>query len=240
MGRKVHPYGFRLKVIRDWKSRWYAEGRVYVALLEEDRKIRKLVYTEMRKRSRDGQSGISRVEIERFPPNQLSVIIWTARPGVVIGRKGENVKALRQEIETLSGGKRVHVDVQEIENPDVDAKLLAENIVSQLERRIYHNRAMKRVVRQAMRGGALGIKVMCKGRLSGSEMARRDWLREGRVPLQTLRADIDYAQEEALTTYGRIGVKVWVYRGEVLPGQTSAVVKAPPRERRQGPRNRRR
>ncbi len=240
MGRKVHPYGFRLKVIRDWKSRWYAEGRVYVALLEEDRKIRKLVYTEMSKRSRDGQSGISRVEIERFPPNQLSVIIWTARPGVVIGRKGENVKAVRQEVEALSGGKRVHVDVQEIENPDVDAKLLAENIVSQLERRIYHNRAMKRVVRQAMRGGALGIKVMCKGRLSGSEMARRDWLREGRVPLQTLRADIDYAQEEALTTYGRIGVKVWVYRGEVLPGQTSAVVKAPPRERRQGPRNRRR
>jgi small subunit ribosomal protein S3 len=222
LGRKVHPYGFRLKVIRDWKSRWFAEGREYSDLLQEDHAIRDLVYAAMRSRSRDGQSGISRVEIERFPPNQLSVIIWTARPGVVIGRKGENVKNLRQSIEKLSGGKRVHVDVQEVEQPDLDAKLVAENIVAQLEKRIYHNRAMKRAVRQAMRAGAEGIKVACKGRLAGSEMARREWVREGRVPLQTLRADIDYAQEEALTTYGRIGVKVWIYKGEILPQKSAS------------------
>ena len=228
MGRKVHPYGFRLKVIRDWQSRWFAEGHDYVALLQEDREIRKLVVAEMRGRSRDGQSGISRVEIERFPPNQVSVIIWTARPGVVIGRKGENVKALRRQIEELTGGKRVHVDVQEVEQPELDAKLVAENIVAQLERRIYHSRAMKRAVRQAMRAGAQGIKVMCKGRLSGSEMARRDWMREGRVPLQTLRADIDYAQEEARTTYGRIGVKVWIYKGDVLPAKSTSMEEATP------------
>ncbi len=222
MGRKVHPYGFRLKIIRDWKSRWFAEGREYAELLQEDRAIRDLVYREVRSHSRDGQSGVSRVEIERFPPNQVSVIIWTARPGVVIGRKGDNVKALRQHIEQLTGGKRVHVDVQEVERPELDAKLVAENIVAQLERRIYHSRAMKRAVRQAMRAGAQGIKVMCSGRLAGAEMARREWMREGRVPLQTLRADIDYAQEEALTTYGRIGVKVWIYKGEVLPKKRSA------------------
>jgi len=222
LGRKVHPYGFRLKVIRDWKSRWFAEGREYAELLKEDRTIRELVYQIMRERSRDGQSGVSRVEIERFPPNQMSVIIWTSRPGVVIGRKGENVKALRKSIEDASGGKRVHVDVQEIEQPDLDAKLVAENIVAQLEKRIYHNRAMKRAIRQAIRAGAEGIKVMCAGRLAGAEMARREWLREGQVPLQTLRADIDYAQEEALTTYGRIGVKVWIYKGEVLPKKATS------------------
>lgn len=217
MGRKVHPYGFRLKIIRDWKSRWFANGREYADLLVEDQAIRDLVQREMRSRSRDGQSGVSRVEIERFPPNAVSVIIWTARPGVVIGRKGENVKALRQTIEELTGGKRVHVDVQEVEQPDTDAQLVAENIVSQLEKRVYHSRAMKRAVRQAMRAGAQGVKIMCAGRLAGAEMARVTWMREGRVPLQTLRAEIDYAQEQALTTYGRIGVKVWIYKGEVLP-----------------------
>jgi len=226
LGRKVHPYGFRLKVIRDWKSRWFAEGREYADLLSEDMAVRDLVTDQMRERSRDGQSGISRIEIERFPPNQLSVIIWSARPGVVIGRKGENVKALRHDIEVLTGGKRVHIDVQEVKRPDLDAKLVAENIVSQLEKRIYHNRAMKRALRQAMRAGAEGIKVMCKGRLAGSEMARVTWMREGRVPLQTLRADIDYAQEEAATSYGRIGVKVWIYKGEVLPGQSSSMEEA--------------
>ena len=223
MGRKVHPYGFRLKVIRDWKSRWFAEGREYSTLLEEDRKIRDFIFKEMRSRSRDGQSGVSHVDIERFPPNQVSVIIWTARPGVVIGRKGENVKVLRQRVEELSGGKRVHVDVQEVEQPDMDARLVAENIVAQLEKRIYHSRAMKRAVRQALRAGAEGVRVMCSGRLAGAEMARREWMREGRVPLQTLRADIDYAQEEALTTYGRIGVKVWIYKGEILPKKSASV-----------------
>jgi len=226
LGRKVHPYGFRLKVIRDWRSRWFAEGREYADLLKEDQAVRELSVSRMRKLSRDGQSGISRIEIERFPPNQLSVIIWTSRPGVVIGRKGENVKALRQAIEVLTGGKRVHIDVQEIEQPDMDAKLVAENIVAQLEKRIYHSRAMKRALRNTMRAGAQGIKVMCKGRLSGSEMARVTWMREGRVPLQTLRADIDYAQEEATTSYGRIGVKVWIYKGEILPGQSASTEEA--------------
>ncbi len=235
MGRKVHPYGFRLKIIRDWKSRWYAEGRSYAGLLKEDWQIRQLVEKEMRTRSKDGQSSVSRVEIERFPPNQVSVIIRTARPGVVIGRKGENVKILRQNLEELTGGKRVHVDVQEVEMPDLDARLVAENIVAQLERRIYHSRAMKRAVRQAMRAGAQGVKVVCSGRLSGSEMARRETMREGRVPLQTLRADIDYAKDEALTTYGRIGVKVWIYMGEILPKRAATSGEEAPREK-QNPR----
>jgi small subunit ribosomal protein S3 len=223
LGRKVHPYGFRLKVIRDWKSRWFAEGREYVELLHEDGAIRELIFDEMQQRSRDGQTGISRVEIERFPPNQVSVIVWTARPGVVIGRKGENVKGMRRKLEKMTDGKRVHIDVQEVERPELDAKLVAENIVAQLERRIYHSRAMKRAIRQAMRAGAQGIKVMCSGRLSGSEMARREWSRDGRVPLQTLRADIDYAQEEALTTYGRIGVKVWIYKGEIMSNELTSM-----------------
>ena len=209
MGRKVHPYGFRLKVIRDWQARWYAEGQEYADLLHEDLQIRNLIEERL------VNAGISRVEIERFP-NQVQVIIWTARPGIVIGRKGASVKALRRELEELTG-KKVHVDVQEVEQPELDARLVAQNIVAQLERRISHGRAMKRAIQQAMRAGAQGIKVMCKGRIGGAEMARAVWMREGRVPLQTLRADIDYAQEEAHTTYGRIGVKVWIYKGEVLP-----------------------
>jgi small subunit ribosomal protein S3 len=209
LGRKVHPYGFRLGVIRDWKARWYAEGGDYANLLHEDLRIRRLI------QGAAGRAGISNVEIERFP-NQVSVTIWTARPGIVIGRKGSAVKMLRKELEEMTG-KRVSVDVQEVAQPELDAQLVSENVVSQLERRISHNRAMKRVVQSAMRAGAQGIKVMCKGRLHGAEMARRAWQREGRVPLQTLRADIDYAQEEAHTTYGRIGVKVWIYKGEILP-----------------------
>jgi small subunit ribosomal protein S3 len=223
LGRKVHPYGFRLKVVRDWKSRWFAKGQEYADLLDEDQKIRALIYRELTGRSRDGQSGISRIEIERFPPNQVSVIIWTSRPGVVIGRKGDSVKALRRDVEELTGGKRVHIDVQEVEQPDLDANLVAENIVAQLEKRIYHSRAMKRAVRQAMRAGAEGIRVMCSGRLAGSEMARVTWMREGRVPLQTLRADIDFGMQEANTSYGTIGVKVWIYKGEILPQRSAAV-----------------
>jgi small subunit ribosomal protein S3 len=196
-------------VIRDWKARWYAEGDDYADLLHEDLKIRDYIYGNV------DRAGISRVEIERFP-NQVSVTVWTARPGIVIGRKGAAVKMLRKGLEDMTQ-KRVSVDVQEIDQPELDAKLVAENVVSQLERRISHSRAMKRAVQGAMRAGAQGVKIMCKGRLHGAEMARMAWQREGRVPLQTLRADIDYAQEEAHTTYGRIGVKVWVYKGEVLP-----------------------
>jgi len=209
LGRKVHPYGFRLGVIRDWKARWYAEGDDYADLLHEDLEIRRLI------RDSVGHAGISNIEIERFP-NQVSVAIWTGRPGIVIGRKGSAVKALRKELEEVTS-KRVSVDVHEIEQPELDAKLVAENVVNQLERRISHGRAMKRAVQAAMRAGAQGIKVMCKGRLYGAEMSRQAWQREGRVPLHTLRADIDYAQEEAHTTYGRLGVKVWIYKGEILP-----------------------
>jgi small subunit ribosomal protein S3 len=209
LGRKIHPYGFRLKGIRDWKARWYAEGSKYAELLKEDLAVREHIDSQL------AQAGISSVEIERFP-NQVQVTIWTARPGIVIGRKGASVKMLRRDLEELTG-KRVHVEVQEVERPELDAKLVALNVVSQLERRISHGRAMKRAIQQSMRAGAEGVKVICKGRLGGAEMARAVWMRDGRVPLQTLRADIDYAQEEARTTFGRIGVKVWIYKGEVLP-----------------------
>ena len=214
MGRKVHPYGFRLKVIRDWKARWYAEGAEYADLLGEDLKIRRLIRGKLRR------AGISDIEIERFP-NQVSITVHTAKPGIVIGRRGATVKELRKDLEVLTG-KRIRLEVQEVERPETDAYLVAENVAQQLERRISHGRAMRRAAQQAMRFGAEGIKVLCSGRLSGAEMARREWMREGRVPLQTLRADVDFAQTEALTTYGRIGVKVWIYKGEVLPTAETA------------------
>jgi small subunit ribosomal protein S3 len=212
MGRKVHPTGFRLKVIRDWNARWYADGKRYGDLLHEDITIRDMIDRM------HSNAGISRVEIERYP-NQVLITLHTARPGIVIGRKGSAVKELRQELEKLTGGKKVKIEVEEIPAPDLDAKLVAENVANQLQRRISHNRAMNRAVGQAMRQGAQGIKIMCSGRLSGAEMARREWKQEGRVPLQTLRADIDYGTAEALTTFGRIGVKVWIYKGEVLTGE---------------------
>lgn len=208
MGRKVHPVGYRLKINKDWEGRWYAEGEKYTKQLHEDFTIRKMILGSNEKAS------VSKVDIERFP-NLVHVTIHTAKPGIVIGRKGAQVKVLRQDLEKLCGTK-VKVDVNEITTPDTDAKLVADNIAGQLERRISHARAMKRAVSQAMRGGAKGIKIMAAGRLNGSEMARREWQREGRVPLQTLRANIDFAKSEALTTYGRIGVKVWIYRGDVL------------------------
>ncbi|HLV43645.1 MAG TPA: 30S ribosomal protein S3 [Aggregatilineales bacterium] len=208
MGRKVHPTGIRLKIIKDWNARWYAEGRRYGELLHEDLAIRDLIARE------HDNAGISGIEIERFP-NQVQVTLHTARPGIVIGRKGAAVKELRQKLEELTG-KSVRVEVEEIEQPDTDATLVAENVAGQLERRISHSRAMKRAASQAMRQGAEGIRIMVAGRLGGSEMSRSEWVREGRVPLQTLRADIDYGTAEADTTFGKIGVKVWVYKGEVL------------------------
>jgi small subunit ribosomal protein S3 len=214
LGRKVHPYGFRLKVIRDWKARWYAEGEEYADLLGEDVEIRQLIRRNLKR------AGVSNIEIERFP-NQVSITVHTAKPGIVIGRRGATVKELRRVLEDLTG-KRIRLDVQEVERPETDAYLVAENVVQQLERRISHGRAMRRAAQQAMRFGAEGVKILCSGRLAGAEMARREWIREGRVPLQTLRADIDYAQAEALTTYGRIGVKVWIYKGEVLPRTSEA------------------
>lgn len=208
MGRKVHPTGMRLKIIKDWNARWYAEGRRYGELLHEDLAIRNLIEEQ------HDNAGISNIQIERFP-NQVQVTLHTARPGIVIGRKGSAVKELRQKLEDLTG-KNVRVEVEEVEQPDMDARLVAENVAGQLERRISHSRAMKRAASQAMRQGAEGIKIMVAGRLGGSEMSRSEWVREGRVPLQTLRADIDYGTAEADTTFGKIGVKVWIYKGEIL------------------------
>lgn len=217
MGRKVHPIGFRLGYIKDWESRWFAEGKQYADLLTEDVKIRSLVHKQL------GRAGISRIEIQRFP-KQIAVTIVTARPGIVIGRKGSNVNALKGQLESLTDvtGKNLRLDVIEVERPELDAHLVSESIAEQLERRVSQKRAMRQAVTRAMRAGAKGVKIVCSGRLAGSEMARREWMREGRVPLQTLRADIDYAVSEALTTFGRIGVKVWIYRGEVLPEAAEA------------------
>ncbi len=211
MGRKVHPYSFRLGFIKDWKARWYAEKQEYADLLHEDLQIRRMIRNDL------GHAGISTIEIERFPrARHVSIKIWTAKPGIVIGRKGANVNALRQSLEQLTG-KKVHVDVEEVERPELDAYLVAEGIAQQIERRISYRRAMKQAVQRAMRFGAEGAMVTCSGRLHGAEMARSESTREGRVPRHTLRADIDYAHAEALTTYGRVGVKVWIYKGEVLP-----------------------
>ena len=209
MGRKVHPVGFRLGIIKDWGARWYAPQGKYADQLQQDFTLRRLIAAEA------PRSGIARVDVDRFPSNVV-VTIWTAKPGIVIGRKGAQVKVLRQKLEELTG-TRVKVEVEELTQPDLEAQLVAENIADQIERRISHSRAIKRAIGQAMRQGAQGIKIVVAGRLGGSEMSRREWQREGRVPLQTLHADIDFAKAEALTTFGRIGVKVWIYKGEKLP-----------------------
>ena len=208
MGRKVHPIGFRLKINKTWDSCWFASGEKYADQLHEDREIREMVF------KMSPRAGISRVEIERFP-NSVHITVHTAKPGIVIGRKGANVKVLRKELQALTG-TNVKLDIAEIKEPELDAWLVAENIANQLSRRISHRRAMQRAVSSTMRQGAKGIKVMCSGRLMGQEMARKEWMRDGRVPAQTLRADIDFARAEAMTTYGRIGVKVWIYKGEIL------------------------
>ncbi|PWH19766.1 MAG: 30S ribosomal protein S3 [Anaerolineae bacterium] len=206
MGRKVHPIGFRLKINKTWEGRWYAEGNEYVDQLHQDFQIRQIVLNEA------PRAGVSRVEIERFP-GKVKVVVNTAKPGVLIGRKGESVKKMRMELEQLVG-KKIDLEIKEIPYPDLDAYLVATTIAEQLERRISYQRAMKRAIQQAMRQGAQGIRVEIGGRLSGAEMARTVNMREGQVPRQTLRADIDFAKTTALTTYGIIGVKVWIYRGE--------------------------
>jgi small subunit ribosomal protein S3 len=210
MGRKVHPIGFRLGIIQPWSGRWYAEGKEYSDQLLQDLAIRKLIRKVAEK------AGVSKIEIERFP-GKVKVVVHTAKPGILIGRKGDSVKIIRQDLEALTE-KKIDLEIKEIKNPDIDAYLVAHNISDQIERRISYRRAMKRAVQQAMRQGGLGIKIEVSGRLSGAEMAREVKVREGRVPSQTLRANIDFARAEALTTYGRIGVKVWIYLGEVLPG----------------------
>jgi len=209
MGRKVHPIGFRLKVNKTWDARWYAEGKEYVDQLHQDIELRKMI------RAETPRAGVSKIEIERFP-GKGKITVHTAKPGILIGRKGENVKRLRANLEGLVG-KKIDLDIKEIKAPDIDAYLVAKNIAEQLERRISYQRAMKRSIQQSMRQGAEGIRIEVAGRLSGAEMARTIHMREGQVPRQTLRADIDFAKAEALTTYGRIGVKVWIYKGIVLP-----------------------
>jgi small subunit ribosomal protein S3 len=209
MGRKVNPIGFRLGINKTWEGRWYAEGREYVDQLHQDFALRNLVRKEA------ARAGVSRIEVERFP-GKVKIVVNTAKPGVLIGRKGESVKNLRQHLEAMVG-KKIDLEIKEIKSPDLDAFLVANNISEQLERRISYQRAMKRAIQQAIRQGAQGIRVEVAGRLSGAEMARVVNMREGRVPRATLRADIDYHQTQALTTYGRIGVKVWIYRGELLP-----------------------
>ena len=208
MGHKVHPIGFRLGYIKTWNSRWYAE-KEYAGLLHEDLKVRKIVKAKLY------HAGIARIEIERSG-NQLRINLHTSRPGIIIGRKGAEVDKLKAEIEALTK-RQVSINIKEIKKPEVDAQLVAENIALQLEKRIAFRRAMKKAVVSALRLGAKGIKVNCAGRLGGAEIARTEWYREGRVPLHTLRADIDYGLAEAKTTYGQIGVKVWIYRGETLP-----------------------
>jgi len=233
MGRKVHPIGMRLGINTMWQGRWFAEGTQYRDQLQQDLAIRYLLMgaaskggssrdtmarklrRELPDAVRDGKAGISRVEVERYP-GKTKISIHTAKPGILIGRKGEGVKKIRTALEALIG-KKVDLDIKEISSPDLDAVLVAANIADQLERRIAYRRAMRRAIQQAMKQGAQGIKIEVAGRLAGAEMARTVWLRDGRVPLQTLRANIDFARKEATTTYGQIGVKVWVYRGEVAP-----------------------
>ncbi|PWI58623.1 30S ribosomal protein S3 [Sulfoacidibacillus thermotolerans] len=209
MGQKVHPIGMRIGIIRDWDSKWFANKKEYRGLLHEDLKVREFVL----KRLKD--SAVSRVGIERSA-NRLNVTIHTAKPGMVIGKGGSEVDTLRNQLSSLTG-KRVHISINEIKVADLDAKLVADNIAQQLERRVAFRRAMKQAIQRTLRAGAKGVKVQISGRLAGADIARTEGYSEGTVPLHTLRADIDYAISEAHTTYGRIGVKVWIYRGEVLP-----------------------
>ena len=207
MGQKVNPIGLRLGINRTWDSRWYADAN-FSKLLHEDLRIRKFLHERLK------QAGASKVVIER-PAKKARVTIHTARPGVVIGKKGADIEKLRRELQNMTGGE-VHLNIVEIRKPEIDATLVAENIAQQLERRVAFRRAMKRAVQSAMRLGAEGIRINCGGRLGGAEIARTEWYREGRVPLHTLRADVDFGEATALTTYGTCGVKVWVFKGEIM------------------------
>ncbi|GAB3336194.1 MULTISPECIES: 30S ribosomal protein S3 [Marilutibacter] len=226
MGHKVHPTGIRLGISKDWNSKWFANKKQYAEFLVTDLKVREML------RKKLSQAGISRIFIER-PANNARVTIHTARPGVVIGKRGEDIEKLRKEVSDLMGVP-AHINVTEVRKPELDAQLVAESIAQQLERRIMFRRAMKRAVGNAMRLGALGIKVNVAGRLNGAEIARSEWYREGRVPLHTLRADIDYGFAEAKTTYGIIGIKVWVYKGEIF--DFSQVGQEKPEENARGDR----
>ncbi len=213
MGQKVNPYGFRLGVTTDWKSRWFSD-REYKAYLIEDWQIRDYLMKQL------PHAAISRIEIERTR-DRLRVDVHTARPGIVIGRRGAEADRLRADLAKMSGNPKIQLNIQEIKQPELDAALIAQGVADQLAGRVSFRRAMKRAVQTAQKAGALGIRVQCSGRLGGSEMARSEWYREGRVPLHTLRSDIDYGFREARTTFGRIGVKTWIYKGDILPYKTS-------------------
>ncbi len=214
MGQKTNPIGNRVGIIRTWESRWFLR-KGYADQLIEDINIRKLIKGKL------FHAGLSKVEIER-PGQKLKLIIYTARPGIIIGKKGVEVEKLKKEIENITG-KQVSIDIKEVRKPEINAQLVSENIALQLEKRVAFRRALKRAVSSAMRFGALGIKVQCSGRLAGAEIARSEWYREGRVPLSTFRADIDYGFAEARTTYGKIGIKVWIYHGDILPDQAATL-----------------
>jgi len=235
MGQKIHPTGFRLAVTRNWSSRWYANTKHFGATLGEDIRVREYLKRKL------AHASVARITIER-PAKNARITIHSARPGVVIGKKGEDIETLRSDLRRMMGGD-VGLNIEEIRKPEIDAQLVAESIAQQLEKRIMFRRAMKRAMQNAMRLGAQGIKVMSSGRLNGAEIARREWYREGRVPLHTLRADIDYGFAEARTTYGKIGIKVWVFKGEVMAHNAepaaapSPAPEAPKRPRRAGAKN---
>ncbi|MET4577979.1 30S ribosomal protein S3 [Ottowia thiooxydans] len=235
MGQKIHPTGFRLSVSRNWSSRWYANNRDFAGMLAEDIKVREYLKAKLK------NAAVSRVLIER-PAKNARITIFSARPGVVIGKKGEDIEKLKKDLADKLGVP-VAVNIEEVRKPEVDAQLIADSITQQLEKRIMFRRAMKRAMQNAMRLGAQGIKIMSAGRLNGIEIARTEWYREGRVPLHTLRADIDYGTSEAKTTYGIIGVKVWVYKGDTLGRNDAPSLDSTPRpegEERRGPRGPRR
>jgi small subunit ribosomal protein S3 len=214
LGQKVNPVGLRIGIVKTWESRWFADKK-YAEYIHEDFNLRKFVKDKLR------HAGISRMEIERSA-KRIRLRIYTARPGIVIGKKGSEIEKLKQEIEKKVS-QEVMIDIQEVRKPEVDAQLVAENVAMQIERRVAFRRAMKRVVTSAIRFGAQGIKIICSGRLGGAEMARTEWYREGRVPLHTLRADIDYGVTEARTTYGIIGIKVYIFKGEILKKETEQI-----------------
>ena len=220
MGRKVHPAGFRIGIIRDWQAKWYADGKQYVDFLQEDLKLRQAI------RSKYADAGISLVEIDR-QANRILVTIHTSRPGVVIGRGGQRVNEMRQYLEDLIGDK-VQLNIQEIRQPELDAYLVARAVAEQIQRRIAHRRAMKQAIFRTLEAGAKGIRISCAGRLGGAEIARREMMHQGQVPLQKMRADVDYGFTEAHTTLGRIGIKAWIYKGDILPQGEAVEVEEEP------------
>lgn len=220
MGQKVHPVSYRLPVTFDWRGKWFAEGKEYINLLHEDIKVRDFVKAKL------AQAAVSKITIERAA-NRLRITVSTARPGIVIGRKGAEIDKLKEELHTMTGGKEVYVDIIEIKQPETEPQLIAENVALQLERRISFRRAMKKSVQTALDMGAAGIKIRCAGRLGGGEIARTEWYRQGTVPLQTLRAEIEYGFAEALCTYGKIGVKCWIYKGQKEQAEQPRRVEVP-------------